>query len=781
MKLIELKRYRWINFPKKRINFPNYIKSSVRLRGHASGTRVKRLATFEFHLHCINNLSALSQPTVFAHCTISDHRCLRPLKITARLLQPGLNLFSVTMAKRKGRGRPKGLRVQKKVKESADAELVIPNSPSNGLKVEPGFIEEQEAGANGLKVEPGFIEEQESDTSLPKKKGRGRPKGSMAQNCHESVRSSLNSLNDPSNMVEVCPGCEESEDAVMPRISKRGRPRGSTMLNCQENADVMPRRSRPGRPRGSTVQNCQENADVMPRRSRRGQPRGSTVQNCQEKADGLAFSLITRNSERGKGLIYMMFPWALAVEYYGMLGSNCLVLIKVFEMPGKRGLEQPGESMNYENHQQNADGKLDVFISVLVIIPGCRVLFDTYFVCCVSDIIVKPKKGGRGQAKGLKLQLKRQRSADGKLDVVIHPTKLVPVGPGRNDFITDLSLIVRANARLNVKSWRQVPKSIKDTIVQNILNNWRLPDTDMVRKAILDEAHHLYSNWRTRLHDYYMMYETKEEALMHVPDDINDSDWHILVDYFSSPWFETVSGKNKANRAKQRMNHTSGSKSFLAVSYDARDQVTGKEPNMQTLWQLTHKRANGEWVDEASKEVNDKVAEQINEKRCQVEDSQDQMETIEPEIINTAFKTVVGAKSYMPGFEAGVSLSSSSVRFQRLQAEFDAQKRETENARKECNEIRARLVEVESQLEKEQLKRKEIEACLLNRQNGIQEINSQVQTAIQSALSQYLPPRVEAVNSSMHRRKIADLEAQLHEAEDVITDIRSELIWYRTG
>lgn len=32
--------------------------------------------------------------------------------------------------------------------------------------------------------------------------------------------------------------------------------------------------------------------------------------------------------------------------------------------------------------------------------------------------------------------------------------------------------------------------------------------------------------------------------------------------------------------------------------------MTGKEPDLQTLWQLTHKRANGEWVDEASKEIN---------------------------------------------------------------------------------------------------------------------------------------------------------------------------------
>ena len=92
-----------------------------------------------------------------------------------------------------------------------------------------------------------------------------------------------------------------------------------------------------------------------------------------------------------------------------------------------------------------------------------------FYMFCISDIIAKPKRKGRGQTKGLTLQMKRQQSADGKLDVLIHPTKLVAVGPGYNDFITGLSLIVHQNARLNVLQWKKVPQSTRDTIVQNIL------------------------------------------------------------------------------------------------------------------------------------------------------------------------------------------------------------------------------------------------------------------------------------------------------------------------
>ncbi|KAL2343204.1 hypothetical protein Fmac_004489 [Flemingia macrophylla] len=120
------------------------------------------------------------------------------------------------MPKRKGRGRPKVSGVQKRVKESADGELVFPDIP---LKV--------------LKTEPAFIEEQEGDTSMPKKKEPGQP----TQNCQESDCSNLNSCSIPLNIGQVGPGCEESEDVVFPNKNGREQPRSSAGQCCPENAD----------------------------------------------------------------------------------------------------------------------------------------------------------------------------------------------------------------------------------------------------------------------------------------------------------------------------------------------------------------------------------------------------------------------------------------------------------------------------------------------------------------------------------------------------------------
>lgn len=94
------------------------------------------------------------------------------------------------MAKRKGRGRPKGSSRQKKVKASTDDKVVTLDNPSNVLlEVDHGFIEEQETGTYGLsrqknvkegaddevfildnpsnvflEVDPGFVEEHETGT-----------------------------------------------------------------------------------------------------------------------------------------------------------------------------------------------------------------------------------------------------------------------------------------------------------------------------------------------------------------------------------------------------------------------------------------------------------------------------------------------------------------------------------------------------------------------------------------------------------------------------------------
>ena len=93
----------------------------------------------------------------------------------------------------------------------------------------------------------------------------------------------------------------------------------------------------------------------------------------------------------------------------------------------------------------------------------------------------------------------------------------------------------------------------------------------------------------------------------------------------------------------------------------------------------------------------------------------------------------------MQGIASG---SLNRVRVQKGQAELETQKKETEEAMAKYNEVKAKLVEVESQLMRE-----------------MDEINSHVQRAIQAALSQpKLLVKFKTQLSVVHKRKLSCMQ-----------------------
>ena len=95
---------------------------------------------------------------------------------------------------------------------------------------------------------------------------------------------------------------------------------------------------------------------------------------------------------------------------------------------------------------------------------------------------------------------------------------------------------------------------------------------------------------------YYEPWATNEERLRHKPSLVSDADWRWLVQFWSSEkaqvrfnikyfflmiiylllyilhlylyLIQDISKRNKKNRAKQKINHTSGSKSFAQLHYE---------------------------------------------------------------------------------------------------------------------------------------------------------------------------------------------------------------------
>lgn len=54
----------------------------------------------------------------------------------------------------------------------------------------------------------------------------------------------------------------------------------------------------------------------------------------------------------------------------------------------------------------------------------------------------------------------------------------------------------------------------------------------------MDHLKKMYREWRHRLHRYYLRFNSDEERLNKVPENVTDNDWRYLVEYFGSEEFK---------------------------------------------------------------------------------------------------------------------------------------------------------------------------------------------------------------------------------------------------
>ncbi|XP_059292478.1 uncharacterized protein LOC132045922 [Lycium ferocissimum] len=233
-------------------------------------------------------------------------------------------------------------------------------------------------------------------------------------------------------------------------------------------------------------------------------------------------------------------------------------------------------------------------------------------------------------------------------------------------------------------------------MVEYLTDTFQLPDTQHIRDTILERANHLYRYRRKRLHDHFKKFATEEERLQNKPKEVNEVEWKFLVEYFNSDDFK-------------------------------RDINTGKEPNLQKLWELTHTK-NGRWVNDASAELNDKLKEIVAEQIQDVEEDTD----VDP-IINAAFVRIMGETSgYCRGQGSGIKRTGRRYMNGVLE-QLQAQRKEVEEERRKRESVECKLTEVKNQLEEEQKNREVMEARLVRDQKmlkgGIMALVSHLQSS----------------------------------------------------
>ncbi|KAB1213513.1 hypothetical protein CJ030_MR5G003417 [Morella rubra] len=77
---------------------------------------------------------------------------------------------------------------------------------------------------------------------------------------------------------------------------------------------------------------------------------------------------------------------------------------------------------------------------------------------------------------------------------------------------------------------------------------------------------HSVQDAQNRMFQHYLVFNSKEEALEHPYPDMNKEEWTRVCDLFASEEFQRRSAINKENRAKLKIVHTSGARSFQRES-----------------------------------------------------------------------------------------------------------------------------------------------------------------------------------------------------------------------
>ncbi|XP_010241783.1 PREDICTED: uncharacterized protein LOC104586304 [Nelumbo nucifera] len=171
---------------------------------------------------------------------------------------------------------------------------------------------------------------------------------------------------------------------------------------------------------------------------------------------------------------------------------------------------------------------------------------------------------------------------------------------------------------IDVDNWKKIPESTKNRAWEFVKRKFDLPDNSKAWAL-----KNINIKWKMTLRKtYYKPNVPAIEQLDCPTPQIHKDQWVNLLCIWESDNFKKSSEVNKDNRSKKVINHCVGTKSYARIRKEAED--TG-----ETFFKKTHTRKDGTPVDDASKEIMDKIDEllsqQTNENSERTTAAQDDM------------------------------------------------------------------------------------------------------------------------------------------------------------
>ncbi|XP_025625829.2 uncharacterized protein [Arachis hypogaea] len=106
--------------------------------------------------------------------------------------------------------------------------------------------------------------------------------------------------------------------------------------------------------------------------------------------------------------------------------------------------------------------------------------------------------------------------------------------------------------------------------------------------------------------EFYDPRLSKTEIINNTPEDIALDQWTLFVEYRLKPETQNLCKRNQEIRQKQTIPHTSGAKSIARRRAELTEE-TGKEVSRVQMWDITHKKTDGSYVNEKAKEIAEKI------------------------------------------------------------------------------------------------------------------------------------------------------------------------------
>ncbi|KAB1211816.1 hypothetical protein CJ030_MR5G010056 [Morella rubra] len=201
-----------------------------------------------------------------------------------------------------------------------------------------------------------------------------------------------------------------------------------------------------------------------------------------------------------------------------------------------------------------------------------------------------------------------------------------------------------------------------------------------------------YRTHKNRMFQHYSVFNSKEEALEHPYPEMNKEEWTRVCDLFASEEFQRRSAINKENRAKLKIVHTSGARSFQRARALLKNPESD-EISAALLYKKTHTNKDGMWTSEDAREnfvscnirFNDAFVKKWKRYSCSTSQRESHI-----------FAEVLGTKA---GYVRGLGCSVRSVGSSSSVSSVDLS-RKLEEARLQIEEMRARQLEYEALLVK---------------------------------------------------------------------------------